>query len=296
MYLNLLLSIICASFLFIVFKYFSKYGINRFQGIVINYFTAATFSFLLNIQSNLEYLSEVKTFFGQTIIIGFLFISVFYITALTTQKLGLAVASVTAKMSVVIPVASGMILFDEKPGVMHLAGILVALTAVYFITLATSSGSSSNKRSHSITWLLPVVLFIGTGLVDASVKYAQAGFMNESNRFLVITFLFGSAGSLGLLTLGITLLTKTVVFKWKNLAGGLILGLFNFFSLFFLVKCLDHPDAQSAVIFPMINVGVVLLSTFYALLIFKEKLTTRLFTGIVMAIAAIVLLTVEFGN
>lgn len=41
----LLLSILCSSGIYVVFKLFSKFGINTFQAITVNYYVAAAFGF-----------------------------------------------------------------------------------------------------------------------------------------------------------------------------------------------------------------------------------------------------------
>ncbi len=290
MSIALLLSIICASFLFIVFKYFKVFGIDSSQGIVFNYFTASACSFFLNYQINVSHLSEVNSIWQPALMIGFLFILVFNLTSITTRKLGLAVASVAAKMSVVIPVSVGIFLYSEQPGIIRIIGIGIALLAVFFISSGNKEETSTAKEKNGWAWLLPAALFLGTGLVDGSIKYAQAEFMNESNRYLVMSMLFGFAGTLGLLKLTVDYFKRKAIFEWKNVLGGICLGLFNYFSLHFLVICLEAPDAQSAIIFAVLNVGIVLTSTLYAILIFKERLTMMNKAGVLFALLAMVML------
>lgn len=288
---TLLLSIICASFLFIVFKYFKVFGIDSAQGIVFNYFTAAACSFLLNYDVNVTHLSEVAAIWAPSLMIGLLFILVFNLTSITTRKLGLAVASVAAKMSVVIPVSVGIFLYSEQPGFIRIIGIGIALLAVFFISSGNKEESTSTaKEKNGWAWLLPAALFLGTGLVDGSIKYAQAEFMNDSNRYLVMSLLFGSAGTLGLIKMLADYAQKKSVFEWKNVLGGIGLGLFNYFSLHFLVICLEEPGAQSAIIFAVLNVGIVLTSTLYAILIFREKLSLMNKAGVLFALLAMVML------
>ncbi|MBL7928319.1 MAG: EamA/RhaT family transporter [Bacteroidia bacterium] len=286
----LLLSIICASFLFIVFKYFKVFGIDSSQGIVFNYFTASACSFFLNYTINVYHLAEVSIIWQPALMIGFLFILVFNLTSITTRKLGLAVASVAAKMSVVIPVSVGIFLYSEQPGIIRIIGIGIALLAVFFISSGNKEETTSAKEKNGWAWLLPAALFLGTGLVDGSIKYAQAEFMNDGNRYLVMSVLFGFAGTIGLIKLMFDYVKRQAVFAWKNVLGGICLGLFNYFSLHFLVICLEEPGAQSAIIFAVLNVGIVLTSTLYAILIFKEKLSLMNKAGILFALAAMVML------
>lgn len=288
MFIYLTLTIISATFLFVTFKFFARFNINNFQGVVFNYWTAALFSFLINFTQNVEHLDEITELLPATLIIGLLFITIFYVTALTTQKLGLAVASVAAKMSMVIPITAGVLLYAEHLGWLRIIGILIALTAVYF----TSSRSSSNEKEFQWKdFFLPIILFLGTGMVDASIKFSQHTFMNEENRTIVILCLFGSAGFFGLLKLLFNYATKKETIQMKAVFGGIILGLFNYCSIYFLLKCFEIPGSQSSIVFALLNIGIVLLSSLIALFFFKEKMSSKNFMGIALAIVAIILLT-----
>ena len=104
----LLISICISSFLFVIFKLFDVLKINTFQAIVVNYFTAAVLGFFLS--NNLVSFQEIPDqpwFFG-AFLLGIMFILVFNVMALTSQKNGLSVASVSSKMSVVIAIVFGV--------------------------------------------------------------------------------------------------------------------------------------------------------------------------------------------
>jgi uncharacterized membrane protein len=63
----------------------------------------------------------------------------------------------------------------------------------------------------------------------------------------------------------------------------------NFFSLYFLVYALHH-GWDGSVLFPVNNMGVLLLAALTGVLIFKEDLTLNKIIGFVLATGAIVLL------
>lgn len=69
------------------------------------------------------------------------------------------------------------------------------------------------------------------------------------------------------------------------------LGVPNYFSLYFLIKALQNKNLESATIFTLINIGVILLSTFFGILLFKEKLIKQNYLGIALAIIAVILVT-----
>ena len=75
-------------------------------------------------------------------------------------------ASVASKMSVIIPISLGVILYNEQLGFIKIIGILLALIAVYF----TSKKKMEKYNKHPI-FFYPVLVFIGAGTIDASLKY-----------------------------------------------------------------------------------------------------------------------------
>jgi drug/metabolite transporter (DMT)-like permease len=287
---SLLLAIVFAASLFILFRYFKQFGIDSFQAIVVNYLTAALAAFFLHLPVNWTYRAAVSDVWMPSLFIGLLFITVFYLTSVTTRQIGLTVATVAARMSVVMPVMVGVILYQEQPGPVKFAGMGLALAAVFFISTSAWSSQEKSRSQRQPLWLLPVALFLGSGLVDSAIKYMQAEFMNEQNRYLIMTLLFVSAATIGMAKLLVDKLTGTVSFGRKNVMAGILLGVCNYFSLYFLVQSLEAPGAQSAVIFSLLNIGVVLLASLYALVVFREKVSGRRLTGMLLALAAMLLM------
>ena len=77
----------------------------------------------------------------------------------------------------------------------------------------------------------------------------------------------------------------------KNIVGGIALGVPNYFSMYFLIKALQNKNLESATVFTLINIGVILLSTVFGILLFKEKLLKQNYFGIALAIIAVILVT-----
>src|ERR1043166_9558480 len=100
----LFISIVCNTLLFFLLNFFSRYGVNTLHGIVANYFTAATLGFLFDHgPASLEQVPS-RPWFLLALVLGCLFISIFLLLARTAQTIGVSVASVANKMSVIIPV------------------------------------------------------------------------------------------------------------------------------------------------------------------------------------------------
>lgn len=282
--INLLLAIVFASLLYIVFKFYTKFNIDTFQAIVFNYVTA----FLVGISlSNITIESSStiqKPWFPLSLILGVLFITVFNIMGKTSQVNGLTVASVASKMSMIIPILFGIIYLNEQLSTQKIIGIIFAIFAVYFVT------KKSTQTIVSSTFILPVLLFFGAGTIDTSMNYIQHTYLTneEINIFSAVTFL--TAFCIGAYLLIFKLITKKTTFHIRNVIGGISLGIPNYFSMYYLIKALQTEHLESATIFTLINIGVILLTTLFGIILFKERLIKLNYVGILLAIIAVFLL------
>jgi drug/metabolite transporter (DMT)-like permease len=282
----ILYSVIFNTALFIILKLFSTFKIDTLQAIVVNYLTAFlvgayfckdTFS----ITSNTN-----QQWFTGSLLLGFLFISVFYVTALTSQRNGLSVASVASKMSVIIPISFGVLLFNESLGLLKVLGILLALLAVY-LTSKKEKGAVKNYKNLAF----PFLLFIGAGTIDTSLKILQSKYLKDEEIALFSTNTFLLAFIIGSLLLTYIAFKKGIKMNGRNILGGIALGVPNFFSLYFIIKMLDNTALESSTIFTIHNVSIVVLSTLVGILLFKEKMLLRNKIGIALALVSIILVT-----
>lgn len=282
----LILSIIFNAVLFVIIKLFAKYRINALQALVVNYLTAFFVgSFFLPNSINFSEVAQ-ESWFPGSIILGFIFISTFYVTTLTSQQNGLSVASVASKMSVIIPIILGILLYNETFGFIKISGIILALIAVYF-TSKKEAGDIQRKANL----ILPSLVFIGAGTIDSSLKYLQTYHVASEKVDLFSSVTFLCAFSVGIILIIIQTLRKKIKLEARNIIGGIILGIPNYFSLYYLVKMLEAKAFQSATLFTIHNIAIVLLSTFVGLLFFNERISKRNVFGIALAIFAIVLVT-----
>jgi len=74
----------------------------------------------------------------------------------------------------------------------------------------------------------------------------------------------------------------------KSLAAGLLLGLVNFASTYFMFRSMDFFD--SSVMFPLINIGVVTTAAFAEFFLFGERPSLLNQLGILLAVIAIVMI------
>ncbi len=282
--LDLALSILFSSLIFVIFKFFTQFKVQTLYAIITNYFVA----FLVG---NLFYTGDIrlieipqKQWFWGAFALGLLFILVFNLMAATSQKLGVSVASVATKLSFVIPVLIGVFAYNEALNGYQITGILLALGAVYFTSLKENSTSYSK-----IIWLLPLLTFIGSGGVDAALAYFEKNQIAKEDLSIFSATVFGCAGSIGILFILIKSFKGGLKINLRNIIAGICLGVPNFFSIYFLLRALNNDTFTSATLFTINNVAIVLFSTLLGILLFKEKLIAKNWLGIALAVISILL-------
>lgn len=285
----LVLSILFSSLIFVIFKLFAKCQVQTIYAIIVNYFIACSVGLLYNKEPFNFTVIPQKSWFWGSIALGLLFILIFNLMAATSQKLGVSVASVATKMSLTIPVLFGVFFYKETLGIIEIIGIVFALFAVYFTSL-----KEHKIKTEKWAIILPALVFLGSGIIDTSIKYFQEVHMPEEEYALFSACVFASAGIFGVLFIGFKSINQPIKVNLKNVIGGICLGVPNYFSIYFLLKALQNPTWNSASVFTINNVAIVMFSTLLGILLFKERLTDKNWFGIGMAILSIVL--VAFGQ
>ena len=86
------------------------------------------------------------------------------------------------------------------------------------------------------------------------------------------------------------LVTGKERFDPRTIIAGLAIGIPNYLSMWFLVKVLAQYPGRSSMIFPVVNMGIVLFSTMAARVLFKEHISAMNRWGIALAMVAIALI------
>ncbi|MCC7029742.1 MAG: DMT family transporter [Chitinophagaceae bacterium] len=284
----LLLSILLNGYIGVVFVFFNKYKVDLFQAIVFNYITCVITGSVVIGHFPLQVSTIDKPWFKFALLMGALFISVFNIIAVSSVKAGVTATQTSNKLSLIIPVLFSWYFYHENIGWVKWLGIALALVAVIF---TISKDKKSIKQKSLLVYLLPLILFIGSGIIDTLTKYAEKHFIKNdatANAYLIAGFFVAAfIGSLLLLFLYIFGKKK---FHYKHLAAGIILGIPNYFSIFYLIKALGSDALSSSAIIPINNIGVLFVVSLFGIFIFKEKISRLNYFGILLTIVAILLI------
>ena len=285
---DLLLSIVLNAWLGVIFGFFPRFRIDSFQAIVFNYWTCVITGSLALGYFPLGMHSLQQPWLPFAGLMGVLFISVFSLIAYSSAKVGVTITQMSNRLSMVIPVVVAVLFYDEAMPPLKVAGLLLALVAVVL-----SSRMSGKERGTTGGWamVLPLLLFAGSGIIDTLTKYAERSFLQEqatANSYLIAGF--GTAALCGTLTLAWLYATGRRRFAWRNVAGGLVLGIPNYFSIFFLIRALQHPGLSSSATIPINNIGVLLVVSLVGLLVFRERLSRANYLGLLFTLVAILLI------
>ena len=124
----------------------------------------------------------------------------------------------------------------------------------------------------------------GIGISDFCMKVFNHCRPNtEKELFLFSVFIFSFIYSAGLLWV------KNIRFEKSTFLRGTVLGIPNIFSSFFLLGAL--AELPAILVYPVVNIGTILLTTIAAMQIWKEKLNKHGIWALVMGSISIILLS-----
>ena len=219
--------------------------------------------------------------------IGVLFITLFLIMGKSAQENGIGITSVTVKMSLAIPVVLAIYIYAESVYLAKILGVIAALVGVFLITYQKKSEKKAKNGNY---WFL-IVLFLGSGALDTLLNYVEKKALGDLSPALFSAIGFGIAGCIGLLVLSIALFLRKQQLKLKNIIAGILLGVPNYFSIYFLIMAIREPMDDS-ITYALNNVGIVMASFALGIVFFKESVTRLKIIGGIVAIGAILLLMV----
>ena len=288
---DLLWSICFSSLIFVIFKLYGIYGVSTFHAIIINYLTAFATGLLL--YEGPIPLREIPSqpWITGALLLGVLFITIFNLMARTSQRLGVSVASIATKMSLVIPVMAGLLLYEESLTPLKVLGVGLAVIAVYSASVKEQNRHNRHDRNDRRNLYLPLLVFLGSGIIDTSIKYLEATRVTPGEFPLFSAAIFGCASLTGLALLLVRPSWVRGRVRPATIVGGIALGIPNFFSVYFLLRALQFKGLNSASIFTLNNVSIVLFTTLLGVFLFKEHLSAKNWVGVALAVISILLIS-----
>ena len=281
--LYLLASILCSTALGVIFKWFGRQNITNSTAIIANYLTCVVVAVLISQDWGTWLSITQKPWIYHAVGMGALFILGFNIFALAVQSSGITLSTLAQKIALVLTAFFSIIYFGESLSALKIFGILLALIAIY---LLRSGSRSSYAGQKAIVYLL-LTFLIGGSIEILFLYFQRTGVVLPEDTLYFTATLFASAAFFGLVEF---VAQQKHRLRFKDIKAGALLGVPNFFSIYFLIRLLE-VGWDGSVVFSINNTSILLLSALIGILIFNEHMTRRSFIGFGVAFIAILSLS-----
>lgn len=223
-------------------------------------------------------------------IIGGAFFVAGLVTMQTSTRLnGATLTSVFAKMGLVISLAISIFVFGEKPTPMQIAGVVLILAALVMINGPADEKTENALQSGKVhTGALILTMLAGGGGSSISKIFEQVGTRDQDELFFFYLFFTAAVLTACLLLLEWKRTGKALL--WSEMAAGIAVGIPNYYASFLLLLALVALPA--IIVYPINSTGSILIVMAVDALIFHQKYSKRQWMGILLVLAAMVLLNV----
>lgn len=275
----LILAVLSSSLVSVIMRLSGKYIRNNTAMLSCNYVMCSILSLLYMGSFDVLPMEHGLGFaLGLGLVSGVLYLGCFILMQWNVHTNGVALSSTFMKLGIVVPAVMSILLFQEQPTYLQLAGLVIAFAAIVLINMEKGEG----RKKHTLGL---VALFLGGGICDVCSKiYEVYGQPALKNQFLFYTFF-----SALVLSILVVLMKKERLSK-SDLLFGLLLGIPNYFSARFLLLSLEAVPAVLA--YPTFSVATIVVVSVSGLLFFKEKLTKRQTLGIGVILISLILLNI----
>ena len=223
--------------------------------------------------------------FGMSAVFAFVTVGAQYLSLLAMSLGSMSYSVLFTYLSMLIPTIFGIAAYSAPFGWLQVVGVILMV-----ITFVLSLDLKSDKKVN-IKWFAAAMgSFISWGLVGVCQQLHQnSPFADELDGFLLWTFIISTV--IFAVIWAVTPKNNAAPgYKIKSSAtvyiiiAGLFIGAINKINLFL-------SGAMNPVIFfPIVNGGVIVLSSLAAILIFREKLSKSQITGLLIGTVSILCL------
>ena len=209
----------------------------------------------------------------------------FYTSSLA--KGNTAICSTVYSLGFIFPTLSGAIIWAEPFSILSAFGIMCAVFAVVLSGFKHQSHKTDKKASYFIPLIIAMLASGGLGIIQKLQQ--KSAFANQKSVFLLIAFLFAAA--ISFLTAFVSKKPRSVSFGYKKLVTGGCVGIC--FGCCNLLNTTLAGKLDSAIFFPSLNIGVILLTLACGVTFFKEKISKREIAVLASGLLSILLLNLS---
>jgi drug/metabolite transporter (DMT)-like permease len=275
------LAILCSTSIALLLKHNATKQGDPLVLLAGNYLVAAIISLVLFFIDESATVSLNAVVFG--FFLGLFFVGAFFSFAKAVSISGTALATVSSRLSVIVPIVLSIIFYNEIPGLLRYIGFGFTLITILLFYMSIRNENNSQQEKH-LFYLMLVLL--GVGIADFGMKIFEMSWLQSDKSF----FLFSLFFSAFLFSTAI-IKVKGIKYEKSTFIRGAVVGVPNMFSSFFLISALTQLPA--IMVYPVTNIGIIILTTILANIFWKERLNKYGLLSLLAGIAAIVLLGIQ---
>ena len=198
-----------------------------------------------------------------------------------------ALCSTVYSLGFILPTLSGAILWSEAFSFLDLLGIMCAISAVIISGRKSQAKEKATKSYYFIPLVIAMLTSGGLGIVQKLQQ--KSAYAEQKSIFLLIAFTLAAV-----ISLIFSLFAKKQgdpPFRRGKLAVASCIGVC--FGCCNLLNTTLAGLLESAIFFPTLNIGVILLSMICGVIFFKERILKKEITVLILGGVSILLL--NFG-
>ena len=207
-----------------------------------------------------------------------------YTSALKKGNIG--ICSTIYSLGFIFPTLSGNLFWNERLTGLNIIGILMVVPTI----IVSGMPASKNEQQKNInTYIIPLIsAMLSSGGLGIMQKVQQNSHYPEQKNFFVISA-FALAGTISFL---ISLFAKRepqIKIGRKLIFGA---GIGVAFGLCNLLNTILAGQLDSAVFFPVLNIGTIFFSIVAGIIFYKEKISRNDLIAFLLGIISILLITI----
>lgn len=284
----ILLSVMCSVVVSVLLKLAPRWRVDVRQAIAGNYLVAALLCLaLLHPSPTLLLRSPGDPAWVVLLALGCLLPSMFLVLARSVQRVGVVATDAAQRLSLLLPLIAAFTLFGELLTWQKGLGLAIGLAAMACIVVRrNATGAPSGNTAGG--WYWPVVVFVGMGAIDILFKRMAQLTQVPFADVLLATFVL--AFVLALFYVVWLYVSGHGRWSWRHGALALLLGAFNFGNILFYIQAHRHLAGDPALVFSVMNIGVIVLATLVGVCFFRERPGRLNRLGLLLAVVAVILL------
>ena len=216
---------------------------------------------------------------------GFFFVATAWIMTAAMARVGIGITVAVTRLSVILPIVASITIYSEYPSLVQALGLALAGASLYLFG-ASAGALQEGARQPLKNWLILAGVFAAMGCANLLLKlFSEHCPRADKPGFLTVVF------AVALLFAGTLARIRKEPVAAADIRLGLLLGVPNFCSTIFFILAL--AAIPGIIVFPVNDIGVVVISTLVGMAIWHERLDPARRWALALALGSIVLINIR---